>query len=112
MEDIPEEFLFRTEFSGSGGFSPIVKETGGFGNPKRLNQTAQGIFDPSNTFSTSDGPSTLFKVGVRVRHPVWGEGIIRRSDGPVGDQRVSVDFPRVGVKRLAINVARLERVSG
>jgi hypothetical protein len=112
MEDIPEECLHRTEFKGSTEFSHLEKESRGFGNKNGFDRTTPGIFDRSPPFSAAGSPSKNFNVGMRVRHPLWGEGIIRRSDGPEGDQRVTVDFPRVGVKRLAINMARLEKVSG
>ena len=49
-----------------------------------------------------------FKAGNRVRHPVWGEGLVvdARLDG--GEERVDVFFESVGFKRLIAALAKLE----
>jgi len=54
--------------------------------------------------------NTPFVAGVRVRHPKWGIGVIRESYGDDDDMKVMVNFPSVGVKRLSLRFAHLERV--
>ncbi len=51
-----------------------------------------------------------YKTGCRVRHPKWGIGVVRDCYGEGDDLKVSVNFPGVGVKRLAVKFAHLERV--
>ena len=51
-----------------------------------------------------------FKVGLQVRHPLWGVGRIQVAEGQGEDQRVVVHFKSVGTKKLAVNYARLEKV--
>ncbi len=51
-----------------------------------------------------------YKTGCRVRHPKWGIGVVRDCYGEGDDRKVYVNFPGVGVKRLALKFAQLERV--
>lgn len=51
-----------------------------------------------------------YKTGCRVKHPKWGIGVIRDCYGEGDDQKVMVNFPDIGVKRLALKFAHLERV--
>ena len=55
-------------------------------------------------------PMGPFKVGLQVRHPLWGVGRIQVAEGQGEDQRVVVHFKSVGTKKLAVNYARLEKV--
>ncbi len=57
--------------------------------------------------SRSNSP---FVTGVRVRHPKWGEGVVRDSYGDTDDAKVMVNFPAVGIKRLSLKFANLERL--
>ncbi|MEW6324584.1 MAG: 3'-5' exonuclease, partial [Nitrospirota bacterium] len=50
-----------------------------------------------------------FTTGARVRHPVWGMGTIKLSEGRGGQQKVIVHFSSVGMKKLLVQQARLER---
>jgi DNA helicase-2/ATP-dependent DNA helicase PcrA len=54
--------------------------------------------------------TTPFVTGVRVRHPKWGEGVVRDSYGDINDIKVMVNFPSVGIKRLALKYAQLEKI--
>jgi DNA helicase-2/ATP-dependent DNA helicase PcrA len=49
-------------------------------------------------------------VGDRVRHPKWGEGVIRNVVGAGGDGLVTIDFPNVGQKMLMLKYAPLEKI--
>ncbi len=52
----------------------------------------------------------LFSSGCRVKHPVWGVGIVRDCYGERDDQKVTVNFPDIGLKRLSLKLANLERI--
>ncbi len=54
--------------------------------------------------------ATVYKTGCRVRHPKWGIGVIRECYGEGDEMKVCVNFPKVGLKRLAIKYAQLERL--
>ncbi|MEK7682424.1 MAG: UvrD-helicase domain-containing protein [Chloroflexota bacterium] len=48
-----------------------------------------------------------FQVGMRVQHPNFGEGIVLETAVEQDDEEVTVNFPQVGVKRLAASLANL-----
>lgn len=49
-------------------------------------------------------------VGSRVKHPTWGIGVVRDCHGEGDDAKVVVNFPNVGVKKLSIKFANLEKM--
>ena len=52
----------------------------------------------------------LYAAGCRVKHPAWGIGIVRDCYGDGDDAKVMVNFPQIGVKRLAVRFANLEKI--
>jgi DNA helicase-2/ATP-dependent DNA helicase PcrA len=51
-----------------------------------------------------------FATGARVKHPKWGVGVVRDSYGETDDVKVMVNFPTVGMKRLSLKFANLEKI--
>jgi len=51
-----------------------------------------------------------FIIGSRVKHPAWGVGIVRDCCGEGEEAKVTVNFPGIGLKRLAARLANLERI--
>ena len=51
-----------------------------------------------------------FRAGMRVRHPIWGEGIVLESRLQSDDETVDVVFESVGIKRLAASLANLTAI--
>ena len=51
-----------------------------------------------------------FATGARVKHPKWGIGVVRDSYGETDDVKVMVNFPSVGIKRLSLKFANLEKI--
>lgn len=49
-----------------------------------------------------------FRPGQRVRHPKYGEGTIFKREGEGDDAKLTVQFPRFGVKKLVERFAQLE----
>ncbi len=67
---------------------------------------------PSRPFAlTQDRPAPViqsrFPAGTRVRHPLWGEGLVLESRIQDGDEILDVAFESVGFKRLAASLANL-----
>ncbi|MEA3459542.1 MAG: 3'-5' exonuclease, partial [Chloroflexota bacterium] len=54
--------------------------------------------------------SLRFKPGDRVRHPLFGEGIVVESKLLGDDEEVSVAFEEMGIKRLLVSFARLKKI--
>ena len=48
-----------------------------------------------------------YRAGMRIKHPIWGEGIILDSRSQDSDEIVDVVFNSVGIKRLAASLANL-----
>ena len=59
--------------------------------------------------SPPDRDSAPLVVGEVVRHPTFGEGVVQEVDGQGEAEQVTVNFVDVGLKRLLVNLARLQR---
>lgn len=53
---------------------------------------------------------TIYTAGCRVKHPAWGIGVVRDCYGEGDDAKVMVNFPNIGIKRLAVRFANLEKI--
>jgi len=51
-----------------------------------------------------------FVIGCKVKHPTWGVGVVRDCYGEGDDLKIVVNFPGIGVKKLAPKIVNLERV--
>ncbi len=52
-----------------------------------------------------------FRPGQKVRHPKYGEGTVYQREGEGEDAKITVQFPRFGLKKLVEKYAQLERSS-
>jgi DNA helicase-2/ATP-dependent DNA helicase PcrA len=52
-------------------------------------------------------PSSLWRIGQRVFHQKFGEGVVTDSEGSGNEGRVQVNFKRAGSKWLALEYAKL-----
>ena len=50
-----------------------------------------------------------FRPGQRVRHPKYGEGTVYLREGEGEEAKITVQFPRFGLKKLVEKYAQLER---
>jgi DNA helicase II / ATP-dependent DNA helicase PcrA len=50
-----------------------------------------------------------FRPGQRVRHPKYGEGVVYQREGDGETAKITVQFPRFGLKKLVEKYAQLER---
>ena len=57
-------------------------------------------------------PATRYRSGQRVRHALFGDGIVIDSRISGGEEEVNVAFEDVGLKRLAANIANMEILKG
>ena len=91
LEEIPEGLKrwLTPRFSGRPGLYPV--------QPKKTEPVFARPVDASG-----------FRVGQNVMHPKFGPGVIVGAEGAGGDARVQVNFGRLGVKWLALAVAKLE----
>ncbi len=52
---------------------------------------------------------TGFRPGQRVRHPKYGEGMVYQREGDGEDAKITVQFPKFGLKKLVEKYAQLEK---
>jgi DNA helicase-2/ATP-dependent DNA helicase PcrA len=54
--------------------------------------------------------SDAFHTGDRVRHPIFGEGVILSTKTMAADTLLEVAFDRVGTKKLMATYAKLKKI--
>jgi DNA helicase II / ATP-dependent DNA helicase PcrA len=64
---------------------------------------------PTMRESTDVGGGT-YSVGMKVVHPMFGVGTVKKCDASGDDEKVVVQFQRAGVKKLVARFARLQIV--
>ena len=50
-----------------------------------------------------------FRPGQKVKHPKYGEGMVYQREGDGEDAKITVQFPRFGLKKLVERYAQLEK---
>jgi DNA helicase-2/ATP-dependent DNA helicase PcrA len=83
---------------------------------RSVNPLSQPRWQPWSTTGLSGKPVAApkepgFKAGMRVIHPVWGDGMVVETRLMGTDETVTVMFETAGLKKLAASLARLEIVS-
>jgi DNA helicase-2/ATP-dependent DNA helicase PcrA len=96
LDEIPDDLVIK-EVSPNLDRHPFVGEL-----PPDLCETTY-----ETTFDDLDEIPTV-RVGQRVRHPKFGEGIIQYCEGKREKQRIIVHFSSVGAKTLSLQFAHLE----
>jgi len=96
----PKEQRFSGSMFGYGGGYPTTRGASGSGErfasppvPEQKTPPAHGI-----------------RAGIKVFHTKFGEGTVKAIEGQGTDARAQVDFPRHGIKWLALAVAKLTPV--
>lgn len=64
----------------------------------------------STTKSPSLSEESMFKLGQRVHHGKFGEGIVLQLEGSGNQERVQINFSGAGMKWLMISYAQLEKI--
>ncbi|MCZ2110990.1 MAG: UvrD-helicase domain-containing protein [Dehalococcoidia bacterium] len=108
LEEIPEQYV-----------KPVSTSAKPFRRPleRRAPSDPIGSSDPVMDYSYrqespesfAEGGSLL--PGTKVRHPTFGVGIVRRSEGRGEQEKLMVQFARVGMKKLIRRFANLETVN-
>ena len=68
---------------------------------------------PRETVSGAVGappPASTYRVGMRVMHPMFGLGTVRKCDESGTEEKLIVQFERGGIKKLVARFARLQIV--
>jgi DNA helicase-2/ATP-dependent DNA helicase PcrA len=73
--------------------------------PARVNYTPAGL---ATGLPAQEPPAEGMRLGSRVRHGTFGDGIVLRYEGQGAHARVQVNFEAVGTKWLVIGYANLQ----
>ena len=117
FDELPEDALkwITPKHSGFGsGFNSAINS----GAYQAYNTTARGQFLGSNSGNLERfaspavpqqkaAPAHGLRAGMQVFHPKFGEGKLLMLEGLGDDAKAQVNFPRHGVKWLALSVAKL-----
>ena len=101
LEDLPEELIVGKSRTGRG-----LKA-----RASELTWSAPSPFHPSPGGRGKEGEGMMeskFRAGTRVKHPMWGDGIVLDSRIQDEDEIVDVVFESVGIKRLSASLANLK----
>ncbi len=66
------------------------------------------VIDYSFSQEVAEDAGCGLAAGTRVRHPTFGVGVVRRSEGRGDAEKLSVQFARAGMKKLIRRYANLE----
>jgi DNA helicase-2/ATP-dependent DNA helicase PcrA len=76
-------------------------------------QLPEAGIDPDRTvlqLAARSESGAVYRVGMKVVHPMFGPGTVRRCDGSGDGEKLVVQFQRAGIKKLMARYARLEIV--
>lgn len=91
LKEIPAEFMQEIRIKGS------------FNQPMAQAFQAQAKKKPSKLT-----PVGTYRLGQRVNHPKFGEGIVLQMEGEGKQERVQINFKEVGLKWLMLSYAKLQ----
>jgi DNA helicase II / ATP-dependent DNA helicase PcrA len=97
---------------------PAKPRNGGYSGPKynSIDNIADFFASRGKKFNRPQVPMEkaavggFFRPGQRVKHPKYGEGVVYRREGEGENAKITVQFPRFGLKKLVEKYAHLERV--
>jgi DNA helicase II / ATP-dependent DNA helicase PcrA len=98
--------------------SPRQKpRTGAYSGPKynSIDNIAEFFASRGKKFTRPSIPvdepksKSSFRPGQRVKHPKFGEGVVYQREGEGENAKITVQFPRFGLKKLVEKYAGLER---
>ena len=115
LDEIPEEHVkwlspresTHPGAAGMGAWSGAFRRGRGFSQPaSSLTPTT-----PRSVTSTVTVGQQQFRIGTGVRHARFGEGTVLSLSGSGNDAQAQIQFRDVGVKTLALGIARLEIIT-
>ena len=124
LDELPEELIQFEERQGKGKVESLFdqepfmpcQQTGQavgrgdqFQQPERVaDYLEQESLPPAEGVVLSPEGFFPLKIGMKVRHPKFGEGRVRSIEGMDEDQKATILFQTVGSKRLKVRYANLE----
>ena len=121
FEELPEPALkwITPRQSGFSGLGQSTESSQGWGGAASRDDWASKVVASRQSSASPTGPlperrkpdSHGLKVGMEVFHAKFGQGRIQMMEGAGDDARAQVNFPRHGIKWLALSIAKLTVVT-
>ncbi|MCP4142810.1 MAG: UvrD-helicase domain-containing protein [Chloroflexi bacterium] len=120
LDDIPEELMTgksragasrQKSYSWGGGSSRGKKSTTRWTSSSSSKSQSSPTFPKRTRKKIAPAKESKYRMGSRVRHPEFDEGIILNTRADGDDEIVTIVFESVGIKRLAASLAKLEILS-
>jgi DNA helicase-2/ATP-dependent DNA helicase PcrA len=112
LDELPMELMQFEEKRGK--MDSLFSQETPWRDDFRQTESLMDDLSQEHGFQEGDGivlsPEGFFplKIGMRVRHPKFGEGRVKSVEGMDEDQKATIVFRTVGSKRLKVCSARLE----
>ncbi len=100
LRELPEELLHW--------LTPRFAARNTFGTGRRETASYIAAFDGAPSAPPPPLPGSVWRIGQRVFHQKFGEGVVTGVEGGGNEGRVQVNFKRAGSKWLALEYAKLE----
>ncbi len=110
-EEISEQYLERTGVTKAFGSAETSVSSGtkvGIGSASRTAYNPYGFKKPVTQSTASSGNS--YKVGDRVKHKVFGIGMVIKAEPMGKDTMMEISFDSVGTKTLMANFSKMEKI--
>jgi len=70
-------------------------------------QVKSSINEGLSNLRSPDGPLDGWRIGMKVKHPMFGVGIIKEKAGNGDDIKLTINFKDAGTRKLALKYAAL-----
>ncbi|MBT3713783.1 MAG: hypothetical protein HOG15_10575, partial [Anaerolineae bacterium] len=105
LDDIPAELMLGKSRSGRRTSRTLSRST-----TRWTSSSSQSspTFPKRTRPKVAPAKESKYRMGTKVRHPEFAEGIILNTKNDGDDEIVTIVFESVGIKRLAASLAKLE----
>ena len=110
-EEISEQYLERTGVTKAFGSAESLSSSPskiGIGTAAKTAYNPYGIKKPAGNTTAAAGNS--YKVGDRVKHKVFGVGMVIKAEPMGKDTMMEISFESVGTKTLMANFSKMEKL--
>ncbi len=112
VEEISENYLERTGVTKAFGFADMGASSAskiGIGTAPRTAYNPYGVKKPAAS-ATAASSGNSYKVGDRVKHKVFGVGLVIKAEPMGKDTMMEISFDSVGTKTLMANFSKMEKL--
>ncbi len=102
IEDIPDTLLDHYNKS-------CISQS--FSRRKNSSPEDFSSFDPFPDYELAETPTHPYRPGVKVLHPTFGQGIIKRAEGEDDDLKLTVTFKGHGTRKILVRYCKMEILS-